>query len=162
LRMIGEFMEIAQVLLFLLEEDGFTLSCHNEWIDPKLGLPSRIGGQMPLREPMLSIIKNLKPGIGKDACLHSNDPVFKAAMRPYRVNFTNYITTPVYIKGKMCGILDYAREDDGKEWSESEINLATHVAGIFSGVYEREAMGRTILDKKLADGSKGSDRRGQI
>ena len=151
LRMIGEFMEIAQVLLFVLKEDGFTLSCNYEWIDPKLGLPSRIGGLMLLKEPMLSLMKNIKPGIGKDACLSSNHPSFKAAMRSYRVNFINYITTPIFIKGKMFGILDFSREEDGRDWSESEINLATHVSSIFSGVYERDAMERTILDKELVE-----------
>ncbi|MCL2767741.1 MAG: ATP-binding protein [Synergistaceae bacterium] len=153
LRMIGEFMDISQVLLFDLEKDGFTLICNNEWIDPKLALPSRIGDKMTLQEPMLSIIKGLAPGIENKTCLHSNDPSFKAAMRPYRVNFENYITTPTYIKGKMCGTLDFSREDDDREWTESEINLATHVAGIFSGVYEREEMERTISAKEIAEKS---------
>ncbi|MCL2704869.1 MAG: response regulator [Spirochaetaceae bacterium] len=154
LRMIGEFMEVAQVLLFILKEDRLTLTCNNEWISPKFGMQSRIGECIPLKEPMISITKNIKPGIGKNACLHSNDPSFRAAMRPYRVNFTNYITTPIFIKGTICGIIDFSKENDTREWSESEINLATHVASIFSGVYEREDMERTILAQALTEKSR--------
>jgi signal transduction histidine kinase/CheY-like chemotaxis protein len=142
LRMVGEFMNIPQVLLFWLEDDGFTLTCRNEWINPEYGLSSRIGGKMPLKDPMLSIIKSFKPNSGEDACLSSNDAVFKEAMSPYRVSFKNYIVTPVYVKGEMCAVIDFSREDDARNWSESDISLATLFASTLSGVFEREAMGR--------------------
>jgi PAS domain S-box-containing protein len=142
LRMVGKFMNIPQVLLFWLDDDGYTLTCRNEWINPKLGLTSRIGGKMPLKEPMLSIIKNFRPGVGEDACLSSNDLFFKNAMSPYRVSFKSYITTPIFIKEEMCAVVDYSREDDGRNWDESEISLATVFASTLTGVFEREAMGR--------------------
>ena len=153
LRMSGEFMEIAQVMLYMLEEDRRTLVCRNEWINPKLGLAPRTGSHMPLHEPMLSIIKGFRPGVGKDSCLSSNEPVFKAAMAPYRINFQNYITTPIFSRGEMIGVLDFSKESTDQEWSDSEINLATLFASILSGVFEREAMGRTIIAKELAERS---------
>ncbi|MDR0220107.1 MAG: cache domain-containing protein, partial [Lachnospiraceae bacterium] len=140
LRMIGEFMDIPQALFFTLEDDGTTLLCVNEYIDPKLGLESRIGGKLPLVEPMLSKVMNLRPDIGADSCLNSNDPVIKDAMKPYRVSFYNYIATPVFVKGEMVAVIDFSREDDGRDWSESEINLATLFASILSGVFERGSM----------------------
>ncbi|MCL1836556.1 MAG: ATP-binding protein [Treponema sp.] len=142
LRLIGEFMEIPQALFFSMEEDGTTLTCRNEWIDPKLGLASRIGGILPLKDPMLSMIAAFKPGTGKDSCLHSNDPVIKEAMAPYRVSFKNYIATPVFCRGKMIGVIDFSRVDDGGQWSESDINLTTLFAATLSGVFERDAMER--------------------
>jgi len=142
LRMVGEFLKIPQVLLFWLDDDGFTLICRNEWINPKLGLTSRIGGKMPLKEPMLSMIKSFKPDSGKDACLSSNDEIVKKAMSPYRVSFKNYIATPVFIKGEMCAVIDFSREDSDTKWSESDISLATLFASTLSGVFEREAMSR--------------------
>ena len=153
LRMTGEFMEISQALLFMLEDDGFTLTCRNEWIDPKLGLPSRVGYQMILKEPMLSFIKNIRPGVEKNACLNSNEPVFKTTMAPYRLNFQNYITTPFFIKEEMIGLIDFSKGTTEKEWSDSEINLATLFASILSGVFEREKMERTILVKEIAERS---------
>jgi len=142
LRMVGEFLNIPQVLLFWLGDDGFTMTCRNEWINPKLGLASRIGGKMPLKEPMLSMIKSFRPDSGEDACLSSNDEVVKKAMAPYRVSFKNYIATPVFIKGEMCAVIDFSREDSGTKWSESDTSLATLFASTLSGVFEREAMGR--------------------
>ena len=153
LRLIGEFLEISQALLFMLEDDGTTLICRNEWIDPKLSLASRIGKRMPLQEPMLSIIKSIHPGIKKDAVLNSNDPVFKAAMVPYRIAFQNYITTPFFVSGKMIGVIDFSKKTTDKEWSDSEISLTTLFASILSGVFEREKMESTIIEKELTERS---------
>jgi signal transduction histidine kinase/CheY-like chemotaxis protein len=36
LRMVGEFMDISQVLLYRVEEDGYSRICKNEWIHPDL------------------------------------------------------------------------------------------------------------------------------
>ena len=141
LHVIGEFMGVAQILLYDMENDESSLTCRYEWIDPVLRLRSRIGSQLILKEPMLSVIHGLSAG-GADSCMSSNDPVFKAAMKPYRENFVNYITTPIFIKGKMCAVMDFSREDDGRDWSESDIDLAVHVSSILSGVYERNAMER--------------------
>ena len=142
LRIVGEFMEVSQLLLFWLDDDGTTLICRNEWINPSYNFNTRIGSRMILIDPMLSIIKNLKPGSGNDSCLSSNDAVIRKAMAPYRVNFQNYITTPVYIKGEMVGAVDFSKEGLSHTWSYSEISLATHYASTLSGVFEREAMGR--------------------
>ena len=142
LRLVGEFMNIPQALFFRLEEDGTALTCRSEWIHPKLGLGSRIGSKLPLVEPMLSMISAFKPGEGKDSCLHSNDPVIREAMSPYRISFKNYITTPVFIKGRMVAVIDFSKEDDGEDWSESDITLATFLASTLSVVFERDVMER--------------------
>jgi len=141
LQIVGKFMNISQMLFFKLEDDGVTLVCQNEWINPKLNLNTRIGTFMILKEPMLTIIKSLKPGSGKDLCLSSNNPVIKKAMVPYRINFQNYITTPVFVKGEMIGALDYSKDGAANAWSDSDISLATLFASTLSGVFERETMG---------------------
>jgi len=142
LQMVGEFMDISQMLFFQLKDDNVTLVCRNEWINPKLGLPSRMNSILPLYEPMLSIIRNLKPNSGHDSCLSSNDPVIKKAMAPYRVSFKNYITTPVFIRDELIGVIDLSKKGSARPWSNSEISLATLFASTLSGVYERQAMGR--------------------
>jgi len=68
--------------------------------------------------------------------------VFKTAMKPYRMNSRNYIIAPVFIKGKLFAVIDISREDDGREWEESELNFAILVSDVISGVFERDAMGR--------------------
>jgi len=148
LRMIGEFMEITQALLFKLEDDGVTIICQNEWMNPKLNIDTRIGSRQKLDGHLRSVINKLMAE--GHICLHSNDPFFKAVMAPYRVNFQNYITAPIFNKGKICALLDLSKEDDGRNWSESEINLACLAASIFSGVFERDAIEHDLnVVKKL-------------
>ena len=139
LRMAGEFLGIAQVLLFDIEKDDATLTCRNEWINPGFNLPTRIDSRLELREPILSVIRGLL-GSKTELCVTSNEPALKSAMKTYRANFPDYIIAPVFVKGKICAILDFSKEDDGREWSESDINLAVLIAYIFSGVYERGVM----------------------
>jgi len=142
MQMVGEFMNISQMLYFRLLDDDLTLLCTNEWMNPTLDIQSRIGTGMSLKEPMLSIIKSLKPGSGKSSCLSSDDPVINRAMKPYRLHFQNYITTPIFVKNEMIGALDFAREGAAQKWSDSEISLVTLFASTLSGVFEREAMSR--------------------
>ena len=152
LRMVGEFMDIAQIVLYKLEEDGCTLVCRNEWVKPGLNLKTDLGNNIKLNEQMLSIINGLQTSNEKDLCFYYNDPIFKGTMRPCRKKIINNIITPIFVKGEMRAFLDFSREgdvsdgvindDDNWEWSESEINLAVLVASIFSGVFERNAMGR--------------------
>ena len=140
LQKLGEFMQIAQLLLYKFENDNITLSCHNEWIDPLLGLPSRLGGTFDLNETMEKVIKGVLSQKSGYKCLHSNNPDYKEAMKPFRKNFEKFITVPIFIKRKMVAVLDFATDDDGSEWSESEINLAILVADVFSSVFQRDAM----------------------
>jgi len=141
LHMLGEFMGIGQVLLFDLEEDGTTFTCRSEWVEKSFSFPSRIGSRVVLQDPIISVIRGLLSS-ESNLCLHSNDPAFRSAMKPYRTNFQKFIITPIFIRGKICAILDFSCDEDGKNWSESDINLATIAASILSGVYERSAMER--------------------
>jgi len=141
LLMVGEFMDSTQILLYRLESDGVTLTCRNEWINPKLGLQPHVGKKLILQEPALSIIKNLDPSGRNASCLFSSDPVIYQAILPYRTNFQNYIITPIFVKNGMCALLDYSKTDN-KKWNRSDISLATLFASTLSGVFEREAMGR--------------------
>ncbi|MCL2722352.1 MAG: ATP-binding protein [Treponema sp.] len=138
LRMVGEFMDIAQVLIYMNEADSNILICKNEWINPKLNLESRLDDRFDLKEPIITLINDLLAS-GR-LSLHSNDPSYIEILKPYRRHFNNYITTPIFIKGKMCAVLDFSKEEDGRQWSESEIDLAVLVSNVFSGVIERNAI----------------------
>jgi len=140
LRMVGEFMNVAQILLYRFTDDNSVLVCRNEWINPELNLKTRINETLELNESMHLIMNNLHAISGGDLCLHSNNPTYKEVMKPYRKNFHSYITTPIYIKGKICAVLDFSRDDEVSEWSESEIDLAVLVSSVFSGVFERNAI----------------------
>jgi signal transduction histidine kinase len=138
LRMVGEFLDVATVLLYKFESDSNTFICRNEWLNPRLNLETYINRETELKEPMFSVATGL---LANNAfCLHSNDPAYSEVLKPYTGYFTSYIFAPVFIKGKMCALLEILREDDGREWSEGEIDLAVLISGVFSGVFERDSI----------------------
>jgi PAS domain-containing protein len=89
LRKIGEFMGIDQILMHVTEDDGISFTCRYEWINPKLGLSTRVGGNFSIGKPVMDIIHRVK----KHGLFYvtSNDPEIKRTIAPYRVNFQNYI-----------------------------------------------------------------------
>jgi signal transduction histidine kinase/DNA-binding NarL/FixJ family response regulator len=141
LRLVGEFMDVAQVVLYRITEDENFAVCSNEWIHPDLD--SKILEEDRLEKldrAMISNMGELLANVGSELCLNSNNLEIKQSMRPYRKNIPSFITVPVFIKNEIHAILDFTRENDGSQWSESEISLASLVANIFSGVFERNAI----------------------
>ena len=141
LQMVGKFMNIPQLLLYKIDDNGVFI-CHSEWMHPELNLETRIGDKFELNETLVKAIRNVLDNNKEYLCFHSNDPTFKEILKPYRKNFQSYITTPIFVKGKIGAFLDFSRIDDGREWNESEINLAILVSDVFTGVFERDAMER--------------------
>ncbi|MCL2443068.1 MAG: ATP-binding protein [Treponema sp.] len=137
LRMAGEFMDIATVLLYKLADDNSALVCQNEWLKPGLKLNTRLEDRFELKESMLSVINTMLTNTANNTYLHSNNPAIREIIKPHREHISNYITTPILIKGKLRAILVFSREDEDQEWSESEIDLAILISSIFSGVFER-------------------------
>ena len=139
LRMVGEFMGITTILLYHLEKNSHALKCQNEWANPEMNIQTRIGDRIELNEQIISSINSLLSDNEKDLCLESADPIFKDSIKLQRQYINNFITTPIFIKGNMCAILVFSREEEHK-WSESEKDLAVLVASIYSGVFERDAI----------------------
>jgi PAS domain S-box-containing protein len=145
LHIVGEFMNIPQVLLLKKEENvkweknNNVIICCNEWINPKAGLNSRLGVKVFFDDVIFDFVSSLKPGVRKNSYFSSKDPVVMQKMAPYRLNFQNYICAPIFIKGELIGIVDFSNYDK-HEWSENEISFATFLASTLSGVFEREAM----------------------
>jgi len=139
LRMVGEFMGIAQIYLFKNDENG-VLECTNEWINPKFDNDPLLGYKFELKEPMLSLIEDLQKNEKWFFGITSNDPEHKEMSKPYRKRCDSFISIPIYVKGRLCAVLDFSGEAEDYEWSASEIDLAALVAGVFSGVFERDAI----------------------
>ena len=129
LRMVGEFMDIARVLLYKQENGKSEFVCHNEWLNPELDLETCIGGEIAFDSPELSMAKG-SAFLMKD-----------------------HIIAPVFTKDKMCAVIDFSRKYDGLEWDKGEINFATLIASIFSVVFEHVTLERIILAKELAEQS---------
>ena len=152
LRLVGESMEADRLLLYQIEDNGGSLICRNEWLGPGSSLKSRKGARLKIDDSLLSMVDKFRAE-GVRYSVHSGDPVLEAAMAPYRTDPCLFITAPVYIKNELRAAIDFSRMDDGREWSESEINHAALIASIFSGVLERASMERVIIAKELAERS---------
>jgi len=138
--MVGEFMGIAQILLYKSNEQGGILECKNEWINPKFDYDSNIGSKLELQEPMLLLVEELMREEKWFFGINSNDPMQREAAIPYRRRYQTFISMPIYVKGSLYAVLDFSSEEDELEWNKSELDLASLVAGVFSGVFERDAI----------------------
>ena len=139
LRLVGEFMDVAQVLLYKFEGDSGTLICCNEWINPRLNLKTYINNELSLGEQLVSVLGNLHSS-DNDYYLHSNSSLYKDELHPFCAYFQNFIIIPVFIKGKMCALLNFSKDDADSGWSDGETDLGVLVSGIFSGVFERASI----------------------
>ena len=153
LRMIGEFMDVAHVLLYKFDDDKKILTCRNEWLNPKLQQKSQIGEEFISNEIIDKAVSEILKSEEGYACLHSNNPVYNEAMKPHRTEYKCYITAPIYVKREINAILDFAKEDEDYIWSENEIDLAILISNIFSSAFEREAMENAEKNRELAERS---------
>ena len=139
---IGEIMDVSQVLLYIIEDEGSAFTCRSEWKAPEFEEISFIGNQVDYDETIKKTINDLLFNNEKDLCLHSSNPYYKGIMKPFRKNKHNYITAPVFFMGKMCAVLDFSRADDGRDWTENELTFTVLIACVFSRLFERDAMER--------------------
>jgi signal transduction histidine kinase/CheY-like chemotaxis protein/PAS domain-containing protein/HPt (histidine-containing phosphotransfer) domain-containing protein len=135
LRMIGEFMGIDQILMHVTEDDGVSFTCKYEWMNPKLKLPTRVGGAFSIGKPVMDIIHRVK----KQGLYYvtSNDPEVKKAIAPYRVNFQNYILSCVFLGDELHAVIDFAREGDDSLWDQDKLNMASYVTNVLIGALNK-------------------------
>jgi len=149
LQMVGEFMSLSQVLLYELGDDNDDLICKCEWSSPDYVSDSHINEKLIVDEQLKVLVNSLMTS--EELCIHSNNQAHVEAARRFREEHDSFITTPIFVKGRVCAALDFSREDDGTYWSASEIDLALHVSGILSSVYERSAMEHKVVVTEYRD-----------
>jgi len=136
--MPNEFMDVTQVLLYLVEDHSGDLICRSEWIRPGVKIKSNINTKFALNNIAATAIQFLLEGGGVELCMNSNNSSFKESMKQYRGDLHNFIIIPYIEKGRICGILDFSREEDGREWSSNEIDFAILFSSIFADVFMRD------------------------
>ena len=143
LRGVGTFMDVSQILLYRYDSQEEFLICQSEWSKPALNIASQIGKKLELVGPTFSIVKNLLEGDRSNLRAEIVDEFDKTA---------KFITKPIFVKGQLHALLDIAKEDESRDWSESEQNLSVLIADILAGVFERDAMERQFsLVEKTPD-----------
>jgi len=141
LRTAGEFLDVSQVLLYSLDEDSASFSCNNEWAEPDLPTGSFIGDKLDINDAIVKTINDFSESNIETKCFHSNGQVFTGSEKDF-INRNSFIIVPIFALGIMIALFIFLSEHDGREWSEDEKNLAVLIAGIFTKLFEREAMER--------------------
>jgi signal transduction histidine kinase/CheY-like chemotaxis protein/HPt (histidine-containing phosphotransfer) domain-containing protein len=145
--MVGEAMGIDQILMYEAKDTESFFVCKNEWINPKLGLPTRVGEDFKISKAVWDLI-----GMGlKEQELNyvtSNDPHVKNAIDPYRVTFHDYILTFVFLGDKLYAAIDFAREGNGHRWEQDEINIASYITNILVGALTRRSIEHQLIAAK--------------
>jgi len=140
LLMAGEFMSIASILLYKFDKNDNSFICHEEWINAESDLQTRIGDKIDLNEEIISEINNMLLSDEKHPAFISSDLFFKDKIKLQRQHIQDYIVTPIFIKGKINAFLVFFRNNSDEKWSKSEKDIAVLIAGIFSAVFERDAI----------------------
>ena len=132
LKMVGEFMGYERVLLTIYNERAGELSVTHEWaaktsvIDKSKSAISFKSGDNRFdlieanREPVIS---RKEPDI--EAHYHAGD-----------LGIKSFLSSPVYLKGKLYGILDFDTTEDNYLWEGGDIHLAEFLCGSLTGVLD--------------------------
>jgi len=139
LKMVGEFMDMATVLLYKLEDEN-TLICSNEWLNPQLRLHTRSGDKFAVSQQLSSMICEMRNNGKVEIYLHSKSKECGHLLIPDREYIEDFIAVPVFAKSQICAALIFASEDKTEPWTKSEISLAILVADVFAGVFRRNAV----------------------
>jgi len=140
LRNVGELMELDSALLYWIDDGNSSLICRHEWIDTELGPETYIDDKLELNEALRKSISNMLLDTEGNRCLHSNNPYHMEVMNSYRKDSNDYIFAPVFFMGDINAAIVLSRERGEMPWNESEINFAILIAGIFSRIFERDAI----------------------
>jgi PAS domain S-box-containing protein len=146
LRMVGEFMGFDQILMYVTQDDESSCVCKNEWINPDLGLVSRVGGAYNISKAVWDIIRKVKEQ--KIVYATSNDPEVKEAFLPYRMSFHSYILTCVFLGDKLYAVIDFSREGEDHQWDQDEINMASYVTNVLVGALNKRSIELQLIAAK--------------
>ena len=142
---VGEFMGIAQILLYKADEIISNLTCTCEWQNPDCHLSSRFGESLKLIGDLADILINRKDN--NIICVTSDDPQIKKIMAPYRVNFQSFLTTFIFVDDRFFAALDFSRADE-KKWSGNDKDLAILFSNILTGAFQRRAVSEQLITAK--------------
>ena len=139
LRMAGEFMQLAKVALFHIED--ITLVCSGqieyEWCDLLSGVtptPDNVKLHYSKHGTIYkSLVENRAPFvtqnniIGSDEISPLRDPLVKS-----------FILVPIYIDGAFWGTLSFNDRNSNRIWTEGDTQLVRMISSIIGGVILRD------------------------
>jgi len=146
LKMSGEFMNVNHSFLSKYNKEQNNLECLYEWFDGNATPFIGVKDKWPLT-PGMQIYKDLT-GKGyvsvRDYLLLTHHD-FKT-IKDY--DLRAFLNISIYISGEFWGILGFIIYKTAYDWSESDINLGEVIAGVFSGVINRNMAEKELIRAK--------------
>ncbi len=141
LKLISDFTGYDRILLAKLDRDEAVLDARYEHVGEKLQNKNQRMGRLPFgpgtRFFQLFILEK--------APYYANDQIDQDKVPIAReIDLMALLVVPIYVGGEFWGILEMDQCGRPYHWAESDIHLATLVASLFSGLAEREAMGKSL------------------
>ncbi|MCL1807345.1 MAG: ATP-binding protein [Oscillospiraceae bacterium] len=152
LNMLGEFMDVAHIVLYVLDLDRLVFTCRNQWISPDIEYPNLIGKDYPanISEMSLKFFDRMK---NREASYMSSDePIVREIMGAYRKHFENYLCTTIYVGDDLYGMLDFSWKNDGRKWSKDDLNLVEFLTNVLTVSFHRSMVAQQVIkSKELAE-----------
>jgi len=133
LKTAGEFMDYTCVRLMFCNAQNDELNITHEWTVDKnkkmnadKSVPFKCGEDFYDR-----IALERKPII-----IYENTGM-PARYKIDKEGIKSFLSAPIYLKGKLIGILEADIAKDNYEWDSSDIHLADFLCGVFAGVFDR-------------------------
>jgi len=145
-KMIGEFMGIDQILMYVKGDNTYT--CKNEWLNPKLGLSSRVGEIFTLSKAILDFSQRAREQ--KLLYVTSENPAVREALAPLRVYSNNYIMTLVFLGDDLYAVIDFSKAGSGYHWNQNEIDMASYITNTLISALNRRSIERQLVTAKEA------------
>jgi signal transduction histidine kinase/CheY-like chemotaxis protein/HPt (histidine-containing phosphotransfer) domain-containing protein len=146
--MVGDAMDIDQILMHVTEDNGASYTCRDEWTNPKLILPTRLGGSFRISKAVWEIVQRLK--LRGLIYITSNDPVVRKAIEPYRMSLYDYIITFVFLGDVLHADIVFSKAGNDHRWEQDEINLASYITSILVGALTRRSVELQLIAAKEA------------
>lgn len=136
LKMTGEFMGIARILLIHCNEKARHYSCKGEWLNPACDIPSQLKKTAPFGETnRQAVLEDLASGAIEYADSGKID--LGPHSEAFFADTEHFLLIPVFMNGDLWGVLDFGKNEEGSEWTQSDVDLAKLVASTLSGVIDR-------------------------
>ena len=140
---IGKYLKLSRVYVFLNDENGQTTNNEYEWCNQ--GITPEINNQknIPIVPSWNFILK--EDGVIVDDIKQLPQDIYNV-LEPQ--NILSILIYPMIIKGKIRGFIGFDECIKKRTWKKTELYIAKTFAGIVSGSYERASMYDRLKRKK--------------
>ena len=140
LRMVGEFMHYTRVLLSFYNEQTDELMVTHEWAaDGSMMKQQDLSVSFKQGEHLYDrIFVEHKPVISrKPSAVSTHHGADKIGVK-------SFLSTPIYLKDRLIGVLEFDISKDNYLWEISDIHLAEFLCGTFAGVFDHRQTGSNL------------------